>query len=90
MCYTCVPGTHRGQNSFVDPMELEFQVVVSHYVDAETQTRALQKTIASALNRRPPLQPPWFAFENLKRRQLDRTCLYLNVRILSIDIAVRV
>jgi hypothetical protein len=31
LCTTCMSGTHRGQKRVSDPVDLELQMVVSHY-----------------------------------------------------------
>ena len=43
MCTMCMPGTCGGQNGTLDPLELEYQMVVSHHMDAEDQTLVLCK-----------------------------------------------
>ena len=39
-CTTCMPCDFRSQKRVLDPLELELQMVVSHYVVIETQTRS--------------------------------------------------
>lgn len=35
----CLPGTHRGQKSAPNPLELELEMVASHHVCSEAQTQ---------------------------------------------------
>ena len=51
----CVPGTHRAQKNVLDPLEVELQMVLSHYVGVGNQTWVLCKG-NSALNRRAPMK----------------------------------
>jgi hypothetical protein len=43
MCNMCVPGIHRGQKRASDPLELEFQMVLSHHVVGRKQILVLCK-----------------------------------------------
>lgn len=50
--YICIPHSciaYVGQKATLDPLELELEVVVSHHVGAENQTRVLRKSKQSVL-----------------------------------------
>ena len=40
---------HKGQKRSLDPLELELQVIVSHYVGAENQTQVFARVFTNAL-----------------------------------------
>lgn len=47
ICTMCMPGAKATRR---DPLELEFQMVVNHHVDAQIKPRSSART-ASAVNR---------------------------------------
>jgi hypothetical protein len=56
LCAMCVFGTWGDQKRASDPLELEFYMVVSHYVGAEKQTRVSQRA-EHIRNVEPSFQP---------------------------------
>lgn len=40
----CVPSAHRAQKTVLDPLELEFWMVMRHYADASNENQVLCKS----------------------------------------------
>lgn len=56
MCTICIPGAWSGHKRVLDHLELDLQIIISHYMGAQNETQVSGKSSKCCLNPEPSLQ----------------------------------